>query len=371
MSRKMKALLMIVIIIIVLVAVVISFLATPRFGRTPRDSKTPLEIIERIEASPHYRDGRFHNFDARSVRLGGDSPHRFFEKVEGLRPESKLPSIEIDLFKIEADEDILVWLGHSALYIRTGGVSFLVDPSLLTGSPIWFINQPFLGSDVFKPNDIPKIDYLLISHDHFDHLDYDTINALRDRIGKVVCGLGTGEHFRRWNFAEEDIIELDWNESAVLKGDITLHILPARHYSGRISFGSDKTLWVSFMIAAPSLNIYLSGDTSYGSHFKQIGEKFDIDLAIIEFGQYNEAWRDSHIMPDDIGNVISDLNPKRAFMTHHAKYALAKHHWNEPLEIVSKLNEQEGFDIITPMMGELVYLDDLSQEFSKWWVGIK
>ena len=358
----MKILFIILLIILALAAAVFVFLKTPRFGRAPRG-----EIMKRIEASPYYRDGRFHNFVPRSVSQSGGNSHRLFAKVENIRPKGPLPAKEIDLFALDREEDVLVWFGHSALFIQVSGIRFLVDPALITGSPVFFINRPYEAEGEFSPDDIPAVDYLLISHDHFDHLDYQTIKKLKDKIGKVICGLGNGEHFRRWKFADEAIIELDWNEMVMISGDIELYALTARHYSGRASFGVDNTLWVSFMIKAPQTTIFISGDTSYGPHFAEIGRQFAIDLAIIEFGQYNEAWRDSHIMPDEIENVINDLGAKRNFMTHHARFVLARHPWYEPLEIVSGLREQENYPIITPMMGEYVYLNDFTQEFSKWW----
>ena len=318
-----------------------------------------------LEASPHYRDGRFHNFVPRSAR-NPDASRTMLEKAVDLRPNMPLPAVKIDLFSLERDEDIVVWFGHSALFIQVNGIRFLVDPALVSGSPVFFINRPYPAAEEFSADDIPEIDYLLITHDHFDHLDYQTIKKIKERTGKVVGGLGTGAHFRHWKFADEDIIELDWNERREIANDITIHALTARHYSGRASFGADNTLWVSFLIEIPQATIYISGDTSYGPHFAEIGARFDIDLAIIEFGQYNEAWRDSHIMPDEIAKVMDDLGAKRYFTTHHARFVLSRHPWYEPLEIVSVLQEN-GYEVITPMMGEYVYLTDLSQKFTKWW----
>jgi L-ascorbate metabolism protein UlaG (beta-lactamase superfamily) len=283
-----------------------------------------------------------------------------------------LPSIKTNLKQIDRKDNVLVWLGHSSLFIQVDGVRFLVDPVLVTGSPVPFANKPFPGTEVYTPDDMPDIDYLLITHDHFDHLDYKAVTRLRGRIGKVICGLGVGENFRRWKFSSENIIELDWNESVALKEGIALHVLPARHYSGRASFGSDNTLWVSFMIEAPASNIFISGDTGYDIHFFEIGQKFPkIDLAILENGQYGYDWRDIHIMPDDFAQIIKDLNSARTFTTHYAKYALARHTWKDPLEHISRTAEQEGFNLITPMLGELVYLNDFTQEFTKWWEDIE
>jgi L-ascorbate metabolism protein UlaG (beta-lactamase superfamily) len=366
MSIYIKILLIIIIIIILFVIAVYAFRATPQFGRTPCG-----EILARIEASPNYRDDRFHNHTPRVPRPSG-ALSRFAQKVEDLRPSAPLPSVKTDLMSIKREENVLVWLGHSALFIQLDGIRFLIDPALVNGSPVPFINRPFPGSDIFSPDDIPEIDYLLINHDHFYHLDYQSIISLREKIGKVVCGLGLGEHFRRWDFPLDDIIELDWNEFMELNGGIIVHALPARHYSGRASFGVDNVLWVSFMIEAPSATIYISGDTGYGTHFAEIGKQFPaIDLAIVEFGQYGYDWSDIHIMPDEISKALLDLNARRSFTTHHAKYTLARHPWYEPLNIVAGLNEQEGYEIITPMMGEVVRLGGSTQEFSKWWEAYK
>ncbi|MDR2145487.1 MAG: MBL fold metallo-hydrolase [Tannerella sp.] len=354
--------------IIITTVSVLSFLYSPRFGRNPQ-----REILERIGASANYRGGKFQNL---SPRINIFSEKSFFQavrdflftKVEGLTPLTPLPSMKVNLKEISREENVMVWLGHSSLFIQIDRERFLIDPVLVAGSPVSFFNKPFKGAEAYSPEDIPDIDYLLITHDHWDHLDYEAVISIKNRVGKVICGLGVGEHFRHWGYNKKDIMELDWNESAMLKNDIALHILPAQHFSGRKFIGRDKTLWVSFMIVAPSLNIFISGDTGYSKHFFEIGQRFPtIDFAIFEFGQYGYDWRDIHLMPNDLVQAIKELNPKRSFAAHNSKYALAKHPWKAPLEFVSKLSEEHKFNIITPMMGELVYLEDCSQKFTKWW----
>jgi len=357
------------IIIVIIVSGLISCM-TPKWGRTPRG-----EIMERIEASPNYRDGRFHNQSAEqefSFRAFFELRRTMRETPAGIvRPSMPIPTMKTDLHQIDRNENIMVWLGHASLFIQVDGIRFLIDPVLVTASPYPFFARPFKGTEVYTPDDIPEIDYLLITHDHWDHLDYPAVLRLRGRIGKVICGLGVGEHFRRWRFNPDDIIELDWNENVTLVNEMILHVLPAQHNSARNFFRRNRTLWVSFMLEAPSSTIYISGDTGYGPHFFDIGKQFsNIDLAIIEFGQWGEGWRIMHIMPDEFIKAINDLNPVRSFAYHNSKYTLARHSWFEPLEIVTTLNEQDGIIIITPMKGELVYLNDFSQEFSLWWRGV-
>ena len=357
----------IVSVIIIVMICLVNCAVLPRFGRSPKG-----EILEKMEASPNYSENRFHNYSPRIEREGssfkGWLDFLFGKRVEGFRPSESLPSVKTNLKELDRKEDVLVWLGHSSLFIQIDGVRFLIDPVLVTGSPVPFFNRPFCGTKIYKPDDIPDIDYLLISHDHWDHLDYKAVTKLRNRIGTVICGLGVGEHFRRWRFNPDNIIELDWNESVSLKNNIILHILPSQHGSARNFLKMDRTLWVSFMIEAPSSTIFISGDTGYGPHFNDIGKHFSkIDFAIIEFGQWGEGWKHRHIMPDELVKAINNLNPLRCFAYHNSKYTLTQHSWFEPLEIVSELNKQDGLNIITPMIGELIDLNDLSQGFSLWW----
>lgn len=330
------------------------FMNQPSFGRTPRG-----ERLERIKRSPHYRDGSFHN--EREVPMFTSDKSRvigmlefLFRKKEGLCPEKPLPVIKTDLKKIPFDENVLVWFGHSSYLIQTDGKRILVDPVFCKASPVSFINKPFKGTDTYHPEDMPDIDYLIITHDHWDHLDYETVTALKDRVGKVICALGVGEHFEYWGFDKESIIELDWNEDATLDSSFIIHCLPARHFSGR-GPNPNKTLWASFLIKNPSQNIYVAGDGGYDIHFAAIGERFpNIDLAILENGQYNEEWRYIHLMPEYMAQAAKDLKAKKILTVHHSKYALAKHRWDEPLTNAHHLAEKDSLNVLIPQIGEKV-----------------
>ena len=365
--KKHRKMIVALLIIIVIVVVVI-FMSTPQWGRLPQG-----ESLQRIETSPNFRDGKFQNSVPRLEQPSFLPALINFltTKVENQRPTKPIPTMKTDLKKLDRNENLMVWLGHSSLFIQIDSIRILVDPVLITASPVSFFNRPFKGTEVYSPDDIPEVDYLLITHDHFDHLDYRTIKRLRDRIGTIITGLGVGEHFRRWKFPNDKIIELDWSDQQILSEKITLHALPAEHFSGRTSPDSDQSQWLSFMIEAPSSTIFISGDTGYGQHFYEIGKQFpNIDLALIEFGSYSYGYRDIHIYPDHFPLVVRALNVKRNFATHNGKFALGTHPWHEPLEIVAKLNETDEFNFITPMIGELIYLTDFSQQFSKWWRSI-
>ena len=209
------------------------FINQSSFGRLPQGAR-----LERIKCSPHYRDGQFNNLHPTQMMTSDEGLFSatlsyLFGKKENQRPENDVPVIKTDLHKLGRDENILVWFGHSSYFIQIDGKRFLVDPVFCTASPVSFVNKPFKGTDVYKPEDMPDIDYLVISHDHWDHLDYRTVKSLKDRVGKVICGLGVGEHFEHWGYDKDQLVELDWYEDAALENGFAVHCLPTRHFSGR------------------------------------------------------------------------------------------------------------------------------------------
>lgn len=357
-------------ILIISVAIII-FFNQPSFGHTPRGKR-----LERVQKSSNYRNGEFRNLSPTEQITSGKSKFStmfnfLFRNVDELHPKENLPVVKTDLKSIGRNEDIMVWMGHSSLFIQTDGKRFLIDPTLVSAAPISFVNKPFKGTDIYAPDDIPDIDYLIITHDHYDHLDYKTVKQIKNRIGKIICPLGVGEHLEYWGFPADNIIELDWNENTAPDSTFTIHCLPARHFSGR-SITPNQTLWASFMLQTPTQNIYLSGDGGYDSHFTDISKQFpNIDLAIIENGQYNEDWKFIHLMPTDLVQAIKDLNPKKVFTIHNSKYALSKHSWHEPLDNIYNAAKQGSLNLITPMIGEAVHLNDTTQVFKEWWSAIK
>ena len=348
-----------IIVGIVAVAVIVGFVFVnqPSFGRAPQG-----ERLERIKKSPHYKDGEFRNLHSTMMmtsqkgRLGAFWGFLFKQETD-LRPEKEIPVTKTDLSKISKDENVLVWFGHSSYLIQTGGKRILVDPVFCMASPVSFVNKPFKGTELYTPDDMPDIDYLVISHDHWDHLDYNTVKKLKDRIGAVICPLGVGEHFEYWGFDKERLIELDWNEDANLAPDFMIHCLPARHFSGR-GLTANQSLWASFLLETPSQKIYIGGDGAYDTHYAEIGNRFpDIDLAILENGQYNEEWSLIHLMPQYMAQTARDLKAKRVLTVHHSKYALAKHRWDEPLKNAEEMKNKDSLNVLIPEIGEVVALE--------------
>lgn len=358
------------IILISLAAIVV--MRQPKFGKLPKG-----ERLERIKKSPNYKNGSFQNQQPTPVMTEGGS---FFsvgkELILGKRksvfPVDEIPTIKTDLKNLAKNMDVLVWFGHSSYFIQIDGMRILVDPVLSgAASPFSFSIKAFKGTDPYTTNDIPEIDFLMISHDHWDHLDYDTILKLKPKIKRVICGLGTGAHFEHWGYDKESIVEMDWNEQVVLDQGFFVYTVPARHFSGR-GLKRNQTLWTSFVLQTPTMKIFIGGDGGYDKHFAEAGKKFGaFDLAILGNGQHNKNWKYIHLMPDEIVKTFKDLNAKRLFAVHSSKFALANHPWDEPLVEVTALSKEFNIPIITPMIGEQVNLKDSTQEFSEWWKNIR
>lgn len=364
---------MIITIILLLFASLIFFLQQPKFGKKPSGERLAL-----IQKSPQYKNGKFENASftpelAEGYGYTNVISDFLFKKVDRKIPTDLIPSIKTNLLELSIDQDILVWFGHSSYYIQLEGKRFLIDPVFSgNASPIPGTTKSFKGTDIYTVEDLPEIDYLLITHDHYDHLDYKTIMKLKSKTKKVICSLGVGSHFEFWGFSKEIIIEKDWHEKIELDQNLTLYTTPSRHFSGR-SFNRCNTLWTSFVLTSKDFKMYLGGDSGYDSHFAEIGDKFGpFDIALIDNGQYNPAWKYIHNLPEDVIKAMKDLKAKRVFPVHSSKFSLALHAWDEPLKKVTELNafSENPIPLITPMIGQLVELKNEKQEFQQWWRGI-
>lgn len=354
-------------ILALIVLGIVLFMRSPSFGKLPRG-----ERLARIEASPNYRDGQFHNQTPTPQLTSDKSKFRqfagfLFRKSDSLRPADALPAVKTDLRGLNPAEDLFVWFGHGSYYLQLDGKRILVDPVFYMASPVSFFNKSFPGTDLWKPADMPDPDYIVITHDHWDHLDYKTVRELQPRTGKVICPLGVGEHLEFWGYRKDQLIEMDWNERVILDGGISVNCLPARHFSGR-GVRPNRSLWASFLFETAQRRVFLGGDGGYGKHFTEIAERFaPIDVAILENGQYNEDWRYIHMLPEDLVKAVKDLNPGQFMTVHNSKYALAKHPWKEPLARIAEAAERDSLPLLTPMIGQVVVLNDTTQAFSRWW----
>jgi L-ascorbate metabolism protein UlaG (beta-lactamase superfamily) len=278
-------------------------------------------------------------------------------------PPTPIPSIRTDLNSLSTNQATIVWFGHSSYLLQLGTTRILVDPVLSgNASPVSFFAKAFPGADLYKPQDMPEtLDAILLTHDHYDHLDYKTIQLLNPRTRHFYTSLGVGAHLQYWGVPTEKITELDWWESVTLdptglpipSGTPTspdsLHLTatPARHFSGR-TFKRGGALWSSFVLNAPNpetvpatntpnpegnrLNLFLGGDSGYAPHIKSIAEKFaPFDLALLECGQYGTHWPHIHTTPEETLQAAKELRAKVLLPVHWAKFSLALHPWNEPI----------------------------------------
>ncbi|WP_286767829.1 MULTISPECIES: MBL fold metallo-hydrolase [Sphingobacterium] len=350
----------------VLIALIGLYMMHPQFGKRPSG-----ERLQRIQLSKQYRDGKFQNSSptpqltqAWTVALYD----YFFKRSNETSPRHTIPTVDIDWEKLLRQSHGLVWFGHSSYFLRLDGKNILVDPVLSgSASPIPGSVKAFKGADVSTVSALPPIDYLFISHDHYDHMDYKTLKALQPRVGKVIVGLGVGSHLEYWGYRPEQIIEKDWWDEINLGDGFSVTVAPARHFSGRSIF-SANTLWASYALQTPSMRLYLGGDSGYDNHFKEIGNQLGpFDLAILENGQYDLSWRHIHMMPEEVVQAAHDLKATLLFPVHSSKFVLANHAWNEPLERISKEAIRQQQPLLTPMIGQVIDLDQPPLTPSYWW----
>ena len=350
----------------VLITVVFLFMQQSTFGHDPAETR-----LERIKQSPHYRDGAFQNLEPTAVMREGasyvDMMGDFFNKAPDNIPPQPLPSIKTDLNALPDSVPSLVWFGHSSYLIKSKGVTILMDP-VFSGhaSPVSFFGKSFPGTDVYSVDDMPAIDLLILSHDHYDHLDYETITKLIPKVKKFYTPLGVGAHLERWGVPTDRIVEFDWWENKPVSTDIDLTAVPARHFSGR-SFARGKTLWTAYVLNLHGYRLYLGGDSGYGKHMKEIGDKYGpFDLAMLECGQYGKDWPTIHMFPEEVATAAQDLRAKTILPVHWAKFSLSYHGWKEPIERFTKRAAELELDVTTPQIGEPVVIG-VDYPRSLWW----
>ena len=344
----------------------------PRFGRPPSGAR-----LDRIKRSRYYANGQFYNLAPKPMLAKGKNQAGIlwdflFKKPDQAAPAGIIPGRYTDLRQFGPQDNVLVWLGHSSYFVQMNGKTLLVDPVMgQIASPVAFVGQAFRGSRRYDLKDLPEANYVLITHDHWDHLEYETIRALKDSPATFVCGLGVGEHLEYWGVPLERILELDWNESHDLVEGLTLHSLPTHHFSGR-TLRSNTSLWMAYVLESPTKRLYFGGDSGYEAHFAAAGKRFGgFDLAVLENGQYNVDWPHHHMQPEQTLQAAVDLHATTLLPVHSGKFVLARHAWDEPLRRLCALENPENLRLITPEIGEPVWLDDQTQTFSRWWESLE
>ncbi|KQM66196.1 MBL fold metallo-hydrolase [Pedobacter sp. Leaf216] len=360
-------------IIYILLSIVVLFIIIinlPVFGRLPKGLR-----LNKIHQMPNYRDGALQNLSITPMQPEGVSFFTilkafFFQKNPGKSPDKALPFITPDIAgKTKNNNPEIIWFGHSSYLIKVDGFRILVDPIFSkTPSPFSFIGgKAFLGTDVVNADQFENIDILLITHDHYDHLDYQSILKIAPKAKSIVTSLGVGEHLEKWGIITEKINELGWNQSITLFNKLNFTAVPARHFTGR-KFKRNQTLWSAFLLKTANYKLFLGGDSGYDTHFAKIGEEFGpFDLALLECGQYHEYWPYIHMFPEQTVQAAIDLKAKVLMPVHWGKFSLAMHPWNEPIKRIVEAASLKQLPLVTPRLGETVILNEYLPT-ENWWL---
>jgi L-ascorbate metabolism protein UlaG (beta-lactamase superfamily) len=319
--------------------------------------------LKRVQSSPQYANGSFQNPEPTEMLLEGASylsmMREYWNKPKTTAPPCPIPSVRADLFALSSESPTVVWFGHSSYLLKLEGLHILVDP-VFSGhaSPFSWFGKSFPGTDIYGVSDFPEIDIMLLTHDHFDHLDYRTIRQFAAKTHHFYTSLGVGSHLEYWGIGADRITELDWGETVNIgKGQAqdegpSLTAMPARHFSGR-TFKRNQTLWSSFVLQTKDHSLFLGGDSGYGAHFKTIGDRFGpFDLAILECGQYGKNWPYIHMFPEQTVEAALDLRAKALLPVHWCKFVLSLHDWNDPIRRVVKAAADKGLPLATPRIGD-------------------
>ncbi|WP_444942889.1 MBL fold metallo-hydrolase [Microbulbifer sp. ZKSA006] len=284
-------------------------------------------------------------------------------------PVKPMPLRQIPTTELRAPEaeSAVYRLGHSTVLIRMDDQYILTDPVFSKrASPVQWMGPKRFHPLPIEIRDLPSIKVVVISHDHYDHLDKNSIRALRDKVEQFVVPSGVGQHLRDWGIPAEKIEELTWWESFAL-GSLRFTATPAQHFSGRGLTDKDSTLWASWVMEGREGRIFFSGDSGYFSGFREIGERFGpFDLTLMETGAYNQLWSSIHMTPEQSVQAHLDLGGRAMLPIHNSTFDLALHDWYEPLERAQVAAKDQGVTLVTPIIGEAVRLHSPATT-KAWW----
>ena len=263
-------------------------------------------------------------------------------------------------------------IGHSSLLIEIDGKRILTDPVWVKrASPFQFFGPERFFPAPIALNDLPPVDAIILSHDHYDHLDEETIKTLGKRSIPFFCSLGVGKILEGWGISKNQITEFDWWQENEIWPGFKLTAAPARHFSGRGITNRNTTLWASYIIKGPKHKVYFGADSGIHPLFKTIGEKYGpFDIAMLEIGAYNDLWKDIHMGPDNASDAFLALNANLMMPIHWGTFNLAFHAWTQPIERLLELTKQNKIPLLVPQPGE-TYTYNGKPYLNKWWEAFK
>lgn len=366
-KRMIKKIMMYLLVLLVVLGVVITLFIKidPAFGGNP--SKEQKEVYNTFD---NYDNGKFVYRAPTKSTISTTFKDSNSGGGKERNPAGQIPASEIDWNKINSKEDSLTWFGHSAYLLSIDNKKMLIDPMLgPIASPVSFVGPKRYSKDMLNMiEEMPPIDAVFITHDHYDHLDYQSIKKLKSKVNHFFVPYGVSNHLLRWGVAKEKITELNWWDEAEFQ-DLTLALTPSKHFSGRGIFNRNTTLWGGWVILGKQTRFYTSGDGGYDAHFKKIGDKYGpFDIALIEGGQYDKRWSSAHMFPEESVQANKDVKGKHMMLMHWGAFTLANHGWTDPIERAVKAAKEKDVNLIAPQIGETIQLDgSLSIPVSTWW----
>ena len=332
----------------------------PGVGKTPNKA----EREEYARRTGQFYDGKFHNINPVTTMTGQGYP-----ASDRRTPKTKLPAERPQLLESPAADDLsFTWLGHSSFLLQLGGRIVLVDPVLSErSSPVSFIGPKRFSELPLKAEELPEIDVLFVSHDHYDHLDYPTVRAVKDRVGAFVVPLGIDAILRGWGVAAEKIHALAWWESVELDG-VRYTLTPGQHFTGRNPLRSNATLWGGLYADDGHHRMYYTGDGGYQESFREVGERLGApELMIAECGQYDTAWAKIHMFPEDTVQAGLDAGAGLLIPVHWGSFCICNHAWDDSIRRVTAAAAEKGLPLATPKIGQTVPFSALPACTEAWW----
>jgi L-ascorbate metabolism protein UlaG (beta-lactamase superfamily) len=350
------------------------FISCASFAESSTKSQTLMERIKRIQTSPQYNDGEFVNpMDAPVMAPGSTWEYikkKFFSERLDPEPTGELlvkPIQQSEWTGIDKENLFFAWLGHSSILIAVDGKTVLVDPVLEErASPFSWIGPKRFHPAPVTAEGLPPIDVVVITHDHYDHLEEPTIRRLDGKTGLFLVPLGIGELLEEWGIKPEKVVELDWWELHKV-GSVQFTATPAIHYARRGLFDGNERLWCSWSLQGQNKRLFISGDSGYYGGFKKIGEKLGpFDVTFLKIGSYDKMWKQVHMLPEEAVQQHQDLRGGIMAPLHWATFDLGLHPWYEPVERTLTAARETDVQMITPIIGEQVNINRLPK-VNPWW----